>query len=333
MSKLLTLPELLAHPGMKDVITPFAPDRAGLAEVARGRGGPIKINYEVHGTGPICMVFIMGLRAPLIAWQRQIKYFGHENGDKFSMLVFDNRGVGASDKPLMRYTTSEMAEDVIEVVDLIGWTRPKQLHVIGVSMGGMIAQELSYKYHDRIASLVLQSTAAVIRSEVSFFDNMKRRAALIKPKSLEERLQASRELLFGTKYLHSPDETGIFPTNGDRFNAEELWKSENVNQPPFLAFISQVVAAGWHSCSPERLKDIANNIENILVLYGLQDKMIEPHHSEYLLEHLGPLRARKAVFEDAGHAISTEHVHKYNEMVREFVENADQQYGNNIQAS
>ncbi|EPS44301.1 hypothetical protein H072_1699 [Dactylellina haptotyla CBS 200.50] len=321
MAKLLSLPELIAHPGMVDVVVPFAPTKAGLVEVAHGRGGPIKINYEIHGTGDIRMVFIMGLRAPLIAWQRQIRYFGHENGDKFSMLVFDNRGVGGSDKPLMRYSTSEMALDAIELVDNIGWTGSKQLHVVGVSMGGMIAQELAFRFPDRIASLVLQSTAATIRSEVPFFENIKRRTGLIKPKTLEERLEAARENLFGQKYINAPDVAGVFPTNGDRFNAEEIWKNENVVQPPFLGFMSQLVAAGWHSCSPERLKHIADSIEFILVTYGLQDKMIEPSNSKYLAEKLGP-RIRVREFPDAGHVISTEHVHEYNHMVAELVEEA-----------
>jgi pimeloyl-ACP methyl ester carboxylesterase len=50
--------------------------------------------------------------------------------------------MGKSDKPLMRYSTSEMAKDVLEVLDHLGWTAERELHVSGVSMGGMIAQEL-----------------------------------------------------------------------------------------------------------------------------------------------------------------------------------------------
>jgi len=80
------------------------------------------------------------------AWQRQTLKFGHENADKYSSLIFDNRGMGASGKPLMRYSTSEMAKDILELLDHLGWTHERELHVVGVSMGGMIAQEL-VRYH------------------------------------------------------------------------------------------------------------------------------------------------------------------------------------------
>jgi hypothetical protein len=76
------------------------------------------------------------------AWQRQTKDFGHTNGHQYSCLVTDNRGIGDSDKPTSRYSTSEMAKDLIEVIDHIGWTGKRELHIIGISMGGMIAQEM-----------------------------------------------------------------------------------------------------------------------------------------------------------------------------------------------
>lgn len=78
----------------------------------------------------------------MYAWQRQTKDFGHTKGDQYSSLVFDNRGIGASSKPRFRYSTSEMAKDVVELVDHLGWTGKRELHIIGISMGGMIAQEL-----------------------------------------------------------------------------------------------------------------------------------------------------------------------------------------------
>lgn len=86
--------------------------------------------------------WIMGLGGMKYAWQRQTKDFGHTQADKYSCLVYDNRGIGDSDKPRARYSTSEMAKDVIEVMDHLGWNDTRQLHVIGISMGGMIAQEV-----------------------------------------------------------------------------------------------------------------------------------------------------------------------------------------------
>lgn len=84
----------------------------------------------------------MGLGALKWYWQRQTKDFGHDQADKYSCLIFDNRGMGESDVPLLRYSTSEMARDVLEVLGWVGWTGERELHVVGISMGGMIAQEL-----------------------------------------------------------------------------------------------------------------------------------------------------------------------------------------------
>lgn len=84
----------------------------------------------------------MGLGTFKMGWQWQVQYFGHEQQSKYTCLVLDNRGMGESDKPLARYSTSEMARDTLEVIDYLGWMSPRQLHVVGVSMGGMIAQEL-----------------------------------------------------------------------------------------------------------------------------------------------------------------------------------------------
>ena len=84
----------------------------------------------------------MGLGAFKSGWQRQVKDFSHDESSKYSSLILDNRGIGESDKPLMRYSTSEMAKDTVELIDHLGWTSERQLHIIGVSMGGMIVQEL-----------------------------------------------------------------------------------------------------------------------------------------------------------------------------------------------
>lgn len=84
----------------------------------------------------------MGLGAFKWYWQRQTQDFGHEEGSKYSCLVFDNRGMGESDKPILRYSTSEMAKDTVELLEYLDWMGKRGVHVIGISMGGMIAQEL-----------------------------------------------------------------------------------------------------------------------------------------------------------------------------------------------
>jgi pimeloyl-ACP methyl ester carboxylesterase len=102
----------------------------------------------------------MGLGGMKYAWQRQTKDFGHTKGDQYSSLVTDNRGIGDSDKPTSRYSTSAMAQDIVEVLDHVGWTGNRELHVIGISMGGMIAQEIVSPFISSSSSA--QSTGGVI---------------------------------------------------------------------------------------------------------------------------------------------------------------------------
>ncbi len=108
----------------------------------------------------------MGLAAMKTAWQRQTKDFGHDQASKYTCLILDNRGVGESDKPVMRYSTSELAKDTLDVLKHIQWVQKRSVHVIGVSMGGMIAQELALLIPETIASLSLVSSAARLENMV-----------------------------------------------------------------------------------------------------------------------------------------------------------------------
>ena len=89
----------------------------------------------------------MGLGGFMKTWQRQTRDFGHTEADKYTCLIFDNRGIGESDKPILLYSTSEMAKDIVELLDHVGWTQTRSVHVVGISMGGMIAQELVSDTH------------------------------------------------------------------------------------------------------------------------------------------------------------------------------------------
>ena len=77
--------------------------------------------------------------------------------ERFRVIAFDNRGAGRSSGPPGPYTTRQMADDAAALLDHLGIDRA---HVIGQSMGGMIAQELALGDPERVDRLVLYSTVA-----------------------------------------------------------------------------------------------------------------------------------------------------------------------------
>ncbi|KAI9664102.1 MAG: hypothetical protein M1821_007593 [Bathelium mastoideum] len=271
----------------------------------------------------------MGLGGLIATWQRQIKDFSHAQSDKYTSLVFDNRGMGQSDKPFMRYSTSEMAMDLIELLDHLGWTAQRQLHVIGVSMGGMIAQELALDISDRIASLQLVSTAARLVNTIGYWENLRNRINLFIPRSLDVQVARAKANLYPEAWLNSPDEepepvVQPFPTNGDRFAAGEIRKRTNPGVFTRTGFIAQAIAAGWHYKSPAQLKELAEEVgrERIMVMHGTDDHMITFPHGEVLLQDLGGEEkgVTKAFYERKGHHLPAEERWDFNRRVQEMVE-------------
>jgi pimeloyl-ACP methyl ester carboxylesterase len=112
----------------------------------------INISYQVEGQGEP-LVMIMGFTAGRIGWMPQIRFFKKY----YRLITFDNRGAGKSDKPPGSYSTNMMADDTVKLMDLLGI---EKAHIMGLSMGGMIAQELAINYPQRVMKLVLASTYA-----------------------------------------------------------------------------------------------------------------------------------------------------------------------------
>jgi pimeloyl-ACP methyl ester carboxylesterase len=118
----------------------------------RVRAGGIEMFYVEEGAGEP-LVLIMGFGGDHLAWRLQTPVFA----TRYRVLAFDNRGAGQTDQPDAPYTIPGMAADTVGLMDALGIGRA---HVLGVSMGGMIAQELALGFPARVASVQLHCTLA-----------------------------------------------------------------------------------------------------------------------------------------------------------------------------
>lgn len=114
------------------------------------RVGDISMHYVEAGGGEP-LVLIMGFGGDHLAWGFQLRAFA----ERYRVIAFDNRGVGQTDTPDSPYTTRMMATDTAGLMDALGIARA---HVLGVSMGGMIAQELALGHPARVRTLQLHCT-------------------------------------------------------------------------------------------------------------------------------------------------------------------------------
>ena len=109
-----------------------------------------RIHYEVHGAGEPVLL-IMGLGSNAYGWYRTIPWLSAG----YEVIAFDNRGTGRSDVPDGAYAIPQMAADAAAVLDATGHDRA---HVVGASLGGMIAQRVTLAFPLRVRSLVLICT-------------------------------------------------------------------------------------------------------------------------------------------------------------------------------
>ena len=110
----------------------------------------MKIAWDRRGNGAP-LLLIHGLGYARWGWEPVLP----ELAEQFDVILFDNRGIGESDAPPGPYTVAEMAADAVQVLDEAGVARA---HVVGTSLGGMIAQELALAYPERVDRLVLACT-------------------------------------------------------------------------------------------------------------------------------------------------------------------------------
>src|SRR5881409_1631380 len=101
-----------------------------------------RIHYEVHGSGEPVLL-IMGLGSNAYGWWRTIPWLA----ERYEVVAFDNRGTGRSDVPDGPYSIAQMAADAAGVLDAAGHATA---HVVGASLGGMIAQRFAIAYPGRL---------------------------------------------------------------------------------------------------------------------------------------------------------------------------------------
>jgi len=116
--------------------------------------GGIDINYKLEGEGDETIVLVNGLADDLESWAFQMDDLLAAG---YRVLRFDNRGIGASSAPAGPYTTAQFAQDAKALVDALGIA---DFHLVGVSMGGMIAQEYAIAHPDDLRSVTLACTYA-----------------------------------------------------------------------------------------------------------------------------------------------------------------------------
>ena len=259
----------------------------------------IDLYYEEHGAGPH-LVLIEGTGYHTWMWYRQLPAFARH----FRTLIYDNRGVGRSDAPPGPYTHEQNADDLAGLLDVLGWNHT---HVLGVSMGGFIAQEFALKYPQRLDALVLSATGFggpnMVPVPPEAIKAMMPNPAL----TPEERIRTGMRIAFS-----DPNWPEQHP---DEFEQIVRWRLEHV--PPAEAATAQVMA-GLTFNTEDRLREIR---APTLVVAGAADRVVPPRNAELLADRIP--NAQLAIIPAAGHLAFIDHADAFNQIVLEFLTRVD----------
>ena len=115
-----------------------------------------RIHYELDGPAEAPVLMLShSLGSSSIMWEPQLPTLR----EHYRVLRFDTRGHGASDAPQGAYTLEQLADDAVAVLDA---AEVESVHFVGLSMGGMIAQGLALSHRDRVRSMTLCDTMALV---------------------------------------------------------------------------------------------------------------------------------------------------------------------------
>ena len=216
----------------------------------------MRLHWESAGEGP-AVLLIMGLGMNATSWWRTIPVFSD-----FRVLSFDNRGVGRSDRVPGPYTVAEMADDAVSVLDAAG---VESAHVYGISLGGMIAQEVALRHPDRVRALVLGATTRGGDAHVPASDDVVSFIRLRAQMTAEHAVWASVPINYASRTRAE---------GGERI-AEDI--AQRLRFPVEAEYYSaQLAAANGHDA---RVEDIR---APTLVVHGGEDVLIVPENGKRL---------------------------------------------------
>lgn len=254
----------------------------------------MKIAYEIRGDGEP-LVLVHGLAYDRFGWGRLPDLLA----EQFRVVLLDNRGVGESDAPPGPYTVREMAEDVVRVLDEAGIERT---HLLGVSLGGYIAQEVALSWPERIERLVLCSTAVGGPSAVPMPESTQRVFATYPTMEREAGLRMFVENSLGERGVRELPEL-----------VEEIFRYRLGHAPTVEAWAAQA-AAGATYVNDDRVAQIS---APTLVIAGDADVVVDPRNARLLAEAIPG--ARLELVPDRGHLLVWEDSERVARLVTEFL--------------
>jgi pimeloyl-ACP methyl ester carboxylesterase len=234
-----------------------------------------------------------------MAWLRQTEYFSSRG---YRCLRFDNRGIGKSSAPKqLYYTTKQMAQDALELINHVGFN---EFHIVGISMGGMIAQELAllleeayfHSHYQRVLSLTLIAThCGGINARVPIEGLIGFAKGLVE-KDANRRITGLMKLLYHKETMDNPQ---LYNELLEYHNSRYKVRIE----PPLNGVIAQVLAVAMHHVNHNRLLRLRFANYPILVVVGTADKLVREYNSVLLSRVLG---AELLVLNNIGHGVTSE---------------------------
>jgi 3-oxoadipate enol-lactonase len=253
-----------------------------------------RMAYELRGRG-FPLLLVNGLGSDRSEWLAQVPAFAAH----FRVIAFDNRGSGESDTPPGPYATAGMADDAVALLSFLGVERA---HVLGVSLGGMIAQEVALRHPGCVERLVLACTAP--GGEVSERPTPEALAAFVRTPEGDREADLRRTI----PYLYSVRFRREHPGEIESFIARRLSAPSSPE-----GYAAQLAAAVGHSAG-DRLRGIR---APTLVIAGTADRLVPPVNSSRIAERIPG--AKLVLLPGAPHRLFAENAEAFNREVVEFL--------------